>query len=222
MTREQQKKLKELNKSLSSIIKSNVKSYGIKKKDYMVWGIKNELYFSLLVDLRERDGHCYCCSEELVKPLWLDDLFWDIMDMPENKSEPLSLRCVGAFALHGMQVYEGEQELMQWSVEELEQCVISDMEHFVNTMNHSDRETYDSIFDVSAYQGELQEILCFIHNQDYQKALERIQSMEDGGQFQNKGIWFREYAKKYCKKHISSGRSLRQRFQEYAAKKCKK
>lgn len=47
----------------------------------------------------------------------------------------------------------------------------------------------------------LQEILCFIHKQDDQIALERIQSMEDGGQFQNKGIYFREYAKKYCKKH---------------------
>lgn len=86
MTREQQRKLKELNRALLAILKSNVKAYGIKKKDYMVWGTKNELYFSLLIDVRERDGHCYCTSMELIKPLWLDELFWDIIDMSENKS----------------------------------------------------------------------------------------------------------------------------------------
>lgn len=32
MTREQQKKLRELKRALSSILKSNVKAYGIKKK----------------------------------------------------------------------------------------------------------------------------------------------------------------------------------------------
>lgn len=203
MTREQQKKLKELNRALLAILKSNVKTYGIKKKDYMIWGTKNELYFSLLIDVKERDGHCYCTSMELLKPLWLDELFWDIIDMPENKSEPLSLRCIGAFALHGMQFYECEQEILQWSVEELEQCVISYMEHFVDTMNTSNLETYDSIFDISEYQGEEQEILRFIHRQEYQEALERIQLMEDEGHFQNKGIWFREYAEKYCEQRLN-------------------
>ncbi len=208
MTREQQKKLKELNRALPSILKNNVKVYGIKKKDYMIWGTKNELYFSLLINVREREGHCYCTSVELVKPLWLDELFWDIIDMPENKSEPLSLRCIGAFVLQGMQFYECEQELLQWSVGELEQCVISYMEHFANTINTSNLETYDSVFDISAYQGEEQEIMRFIHRKEYQKALEQIQLMEDGGHFQNKGIWFREYAKKYCEKILASTENI--------------
>ncbi len=154
MTREQQRKLKELNRCLSQILKNNVKQYGCKKKDYMVWSATKDNYFSLLVDVRERDGHCYCTSLEHIKPLWLDELFWDIIDMSENKSEPLSLRCIGAFALYGMTVFECEQELPEWSTGELEKCVISYMEH--------------------------------------------IRSMERGGQFQNKGKWFKEYAERYC------------------------
>lgn len=202
MTREQQRKLRELKQSLTQILKNNVKSYGIKKKDYMVWSATDELYFSLLVDVREKDGHCYCTSLETIKPLWLDDLFWDIIDMSENKSEPLSLRCIGAFAIHGMDFFECEQELPEWSIDELEQCVVTYMEHFHNTINNSIMESYYSIFDSAAYQGDIQEILILLHRQEYEKALEHIQSMEGGGQFQNKGIWFKKYAEKYCKKQI--------------------
>lgn len=201
MTREQQKKLRELNKSLTQILKNNVKSYGFKKKDYMVWSATKELYFSLLIDVREKDGHCYCTSRETIKPLWIDDLFWDIMDMSENKSEPLSLRCIGAFTIHGMHCFEDKQELSEWSIEELETCVTSYMEHFQNTVNNSTIDSYYSIFDPTAYHGEIQEILILLHKQEYRKALDRIQSMEDGGSFQNNDIWFKEYAEKYIKEY---------------------
>ncbi len=206
MTREQQRKLKELKQNLPQILKSNVKSYGLKKKDYMVWYQKDDVYFSLLIDIREKDGHCYCVSEERIKPLWLDDLFWDIMDMPENKSEPLSLRCIGAFAIYGMTSFECEQDLPEWSAEELKKCVITYIEHFHQYCNNSNIENYYSIFDSSAYQGDIQEILILLHRQEYQKALKYIQSMENGGQFENKGICFKNYAEKYCKKHIRHGR----------------
>lgn len=202
MTREQQRKLRELNKSLTQILKNKVKSYGFKKKDFMVWAATKELYFSLLIDVREKDGHCYCTSWEIIKPLWIDDLFWDIMDMSSNKSEPLSLRCIGIFTVHGMDCFECEQELPEWSIDELESCVTTYMEHFRNTVNNSTMESYYSIFDPTAYHGDIQEILILLHKQEYQKALERIQSMEGGGRFQNNDIWFREYAENYCKKQM--------------------
>ena len=202
MTREQQRKCKELNKCLPKILKNSVKSYGLKKKDYMVWSSKKEMYFSLLIDIRERDGHCYCTSLETIKPLWMDDLFWDVMDMPENKSEPLSLRCIGAFAIYGMVFAESEQELPEWSTEELENCVTAYLEHFHQTVQSCDLESYYSLLDVTAYQGDVQEILGLMHRQEYQKALECVRSMEGDGGFQNKGIWFREYVERYCERCI--------------------
>lgn len=200
MTREQQRKLRELKQCLPKIIQKRIKPYGFKKKDYIIWSKKNDMFFSLLIDLRERDGHCYCFSWELMKPLWIDDLFWDMMDMSENKSEPLSLRSVGAFAVHGMKNYEDERELSEWSADELEKCVEAYIKHFDDTIKESNLESYYSIFDASAYHGETQEILILVYKQEYQKALERIRAMEDGGAFANKGIWFREYAEAYCKK----------------------
>ena len=205
MTREQQKQLKILKQYLPKAIQSNIKPYDFKKKDYMVWYKKNDMYFSLLVGIRERDGHCYCVSQETIKPLWLDDLFWDIMDMAENKSQPLSLRCIGAFTIRGMVSFQDEQELLEWSVDELVKYVTAYVEHFSHTVKNSDIESYYTLFDSTAYQGKIQEILVLLHKREYQKALEHIQAIEDRGQFSNKGIWFKEYAEVYCKKCIQDG-----------------
>ena len=205
MTREQQKQLKILKQYLPKVVQNNIKSYGFKKKDNMVWYKKNEMYFSLLVGIRERDGHCYCFSQETIKPLWLDDLFWDIMDMAENKSQPLSLRCIGAFAIRGMVNFQDEQKLLEWSADELEKYVAAHVEHFSYTVKNSDIESYYSLFDSTAYQGHIQEILVLLHKCEYQKALEKIQTIKDRGQFCNKGIWFKEYAEIYCKKCMQDG-----------------
>ncbi len=211
MTREQQRKLRELNQYLSKLLKGIVKSYGLKKKDYMVWGKKGDMYFSLLVDIREKDGRCFCSSLERMKPLWMDDLFWDIMDMPENKKEPLSLRCIGAFAIYGMTCYECRQELPEWSPDALERCAEAYVRHFHDTVSSGTIEDYYSVFDSESYQGSIQDILVLIHNQEYQGARERIQSLEGNGQFQNKGIWFKEYAERYlsvCSGDMFSGHML--------------
>ena len=62
MTREQQKKLRELKNALPKIIRSEIKKYNLKKKDFMVWVQKSELFFDLMIYVCERDGHCYCTS----------------------------------------------------------------------------------------------------------------------------------------------------------------
>ena len=41
-----------------------------------------------------------------VKPLFVDDLWWDIFEMPENKQAPKSLRGLGAFAITGVKLKE--------------------------------------------------------------------------------------------------------------------
>lgn len=115
---------------MPKIIQSEIKKYKLKKKDFMVWVQKKELFFDLMIYICERDGRCYCASTERLKPMWLDDLLWDILEMPENKSEPVSLRAIGAFTVYGSEIYESETELLNWELEELGQCVVQYIEHF--------------------------------------------------------------------------------------------
>lgn len=100
MTRDEQRRFKELKKALPQLLKDKIKTYKFKKKDYMIWYSKKGLFFDLHIDVRVLpDGKCYCISSEKMKPLWLDDLLWDLLKMESNKGQPLSLRAIGAFTV---------------------------------------------------------------------------------------------------------------------------
>ena len=46
---------------------------------------------------------------ETIKPLWLDDLLWDLLKMETNKEAPLSLRTIGAFTVSGSELFKMKQ-----------------------------------------------------------------------------------------------------------------
>ena len=93
MTKEERQKYKELTKVLPKILKDKIKKYKFKKKDFMIWYKKKELFFDLLIDVKVKsDDKCYCTAVETIKPLWLDDLLWDLLKMETNKETPLSLK----------------------------------------------------------------------------------------------------------------------------------
>lgn len=201
MTREEQKKLRELNRALPQIIKSEIKKYKLKKKDYMVWFQKNDLFFSLLIDVRERDGHCYCSSIEQIKPMWIDDLLWDILGMPENKNEPVSLRAIGAFTVYGSEIYSTEEELVSWEPNELEKYVVQYLEHFYQNIQLCEIEKFYECMHVSPYHQELRKGLSLIHNGEYQKAIDYLETCDEGS-LCNRGIWSNTAMIKYSKRKI--------------------
>ena len=78
LTREEQRKLRELKKALPKLLKEKIKKYKFKKIDYMLWFNKNDLFFSNYIDVRETIDGRGCCSYDIkVKPLWIDDLLWE-------------------------------------------------------------------------------------------------------------------------------------------------
>ena len=77
MTKEERQKYKELTKALPKILKDKI------KKDKF-----------------------YCTAVETIKPLWLDDLLWDVLKMETNKEAPLSLRTIGAFTVSGSELFK--------------------------------------------------------------------------------------------------------------------
>lgn len=72
MTREEQKRLRELNKALSKILRDKIKGYSLNKKDFMIWSSKEDLFFDLQITVNvTQDGRCVCNSIETVKPFCL-------------------------------------------------------------------------------------------------------------------------------------------------------
>lgn len=132
MTREQQRQLRELKKTLPKILKEKIKKYKFKKKDYMIWFQKEDMFLTCLINVGfTMDGRFICDTKENIKPLWIDDLLWNFLNMSNNKKEPLSLRAVGAFTVHGVEIYQRYDELPNGSLQELEEYVEEYLEHFI-------------------------------------------------------------------------------------------
>ena len=201
MTRDQQKKLRELKRALPKIIQTEIKKYKLKKKDFMVWGAKEKLFFDMMIDVRERDGHCYCASVERLKPLWIDDLLWDLLGMPENKNEAVSLRSIGAFTVYGSKIHEMETELVNWEIEELEKCVIAYVEHFYRDIQSFGIDSFYECMDVTPYHQELRKALSLVHKREYQEAFNYLQEC-GRGVFCNKGVWINEAIIDHCKSKL--------------------
>lgn len=206
MTREQQKKLRELKKALPKMIQSEIKKYKLKKKDFMVWVQKKELFFDLMIYVHENDGHCYCTSIERLKPMWLDDLLWDLLEMPENKNEPASLRAIGAFAVYGSEIYSKKNELVNWELEELEQYVVQYIEHFYQNTQSCEIDIFYECMCKNSYQQELRKGLSLIHDGEYEKAIAYLSTC-GRGHLCNKGIWVNDAMTEYCKNKIFHGES---------------
>ena len=69
------------------MLKEKVKAYKMKKKDYMIWYSKNDLFIECMIDVRETvDDRCCCSIRVKIKPLWIDDLLWDCLHMDNNKT----------------------------------------------------------------------------------------------------------------------------------------
>lgn len=85
-------KRKELRKLSDDIRRKVSRSFGFRQSSYINWIIK-EGYFFCLQHLSSAEVSL------LVKPMYADDLWWDIFNLPENKKCPTSLRGIGAFSI---------------------------------------------------------------------------------------------------------------------------
>lgn len=94
--------------------------YGFRQSSYINFKVEGGYFFCL-----------YFQADEVrltVKPMYADDLWWDIWDASENKKEPLSLRGTGAYSISG-------QVLSSYAIAETTGC-----DELVNTFNRIFRE----------------------------------------------------------------------------------
>lgn len=83
---------KEYQKIVADARRDVSRKYGFRQSSYINFKVEDGYFFCLyfLNDVRLT-----------VKPMYADDLWWDIWDAAENKSESLSLRGTGAYSLSG-------------------------------------------------------------------------------------------------------------------------
>ena len=173
MTREESRARNVLEKVSNKCRRQVAKRFGWKQNDYLNWQIESGYYFSL----------CHLVLEQVklsVKPYFIDDLWWDIFELPENKQAPKSLRGNGAYAVpdvHLMEyvvfdtgkipVYTEDDVIALW--EDTFNAIETDIAHFL-----SENPNPDS-FCPSGRTHRLYELMMDIHSGNLNVALEKIE-----------------------------------------------
>lgn len=113
MTREEKKAVTALRKALPALVRPLIKPYRFKAIDGAVWTAQNEMLFILVPSISTPRGEeqVYLKVTCGAKPLFADDLLWDVLGFAENKSKPMSLRVNGAFALYEVPAYQRRRPL---------------------------------------------------------------------------------------------------------------
>ncbi len=210
MTRAESKARNSFEKTEKAYRKHISKKYGWKQSDYINWKIISEYYFCLY-HLSLEDAYLE------VKPLFVDDLWWDIFEMSENKQAPKSLRGLGAFAVSGVKLKDycvfDSKRISDYSEDEIERIwddLFREIEQNVADFlkENPDPESF-SPSDEQKY-GRLNPIYTLmmdIYSGNADKALERINSYKSCGKGSGysgpKGDAF-DYIAEWCKKRTKS------------------
>lgn len=193
MTREEQKKYKEMNEYLESKTKEVFKTYNLKKKDYMFYLSKNNMFYSIMFSMSNNNinVHFY------VKPLWLDDILWDILDMSSNKNAPISLRSVGAFTIFS------QIEAKEYSFEDekdIDKIVDNSFKNILELSNTYNENDYLKEYPNISYQKEMIYTIVLIHSKEYEKALNFLKNTKISD-FVSNNKCFSDLAIEYIRKN---------------------
>ena len=173
---------REFDKLNNAARRSAAKALGWKQRDYINWRVEQGYFFCFL-DL-------YPPRLE-VKPLYADDLWWDIFEMPENKSEPMSLRGNGAFSLEGITINTYDEMVVDEATdaEYLEaywkaaiEKAHHDMQQFIH--DNPDAEAYIPEIEVDETRDctiALVRLMALIHNGREDEAVEFIKRVKKKG-----------------------------------------
>lgn len=168
MTREQQKRNKELKKQLEISAKANYKNHNLKKKDYMFYIVRDKMiYMMMFWMIADKVKMCFHA-----KPFWVDDVLWDILDMSSNKQEPVSLRSVGAFTIRSM-ISETESTIS--SIDEIENLVNDGFTKFVAFSNNFTEKDFLDNYSQISYQQDMIGIIIMIRKGQYDEALKLLE-----------------------------------------------
>jgi len=206
MNRETKSKITLLKKTMASVSKQLIKPYGYKQIDGLVWTIQNEFIFVLfpfITSLDDKPELKITCS---VKPLFADDILWDIMGMESNKNEPLSLRVKGAFAVFGVEFYKKKYPLEKLDVEELPSYLEDSLKWFytlLTTKNGNEKIWFNEVesSNPTYYHCDIMRLMIMIKAEQFNNAIGYLDSHNVRGfTVGDKNIDY--MIRDYCKKRL--------------------
>ena len=98
---------KSAEKELVKLIKKMAKEQGYNAVSNSLYKVKEDIFYCSHFVIVTRQKLVYRIG---LKKISYDDLFWNIMDMPENSKQKLSLRATGAFAVPLIETASGTIE----------------------------------------------------------------------------------------------------------------
>lgn len=203
MKRQEMAKLREYKAAVNKLLPKMASRYKLKKLSNNLWTVKNELFFSEIFDVcfNENTGNFTLSCPEYIKPMWIDELLWNVMEMEGALKAPVSLRCNGAFAFHdgvkisrsriitGMTLEEMEGELDKIAADYTEHTNVYQLKDFYEDMNRAE------------YNKELYELLLLIHKEEYEGAIEFAGNMK--WEYFGKGnMSLPDYAAAFCRSKL--------------------
>lgn len=203
MKREKQKLYKELNKKMYDSIDKYSKTYKLKKKTLFIWTSKKDFFFSCQFHLgvTEASEELICSCKEICKPLWTDELLWEILKSDECFSAPMSLRGNGAFTFYGLPYNSTSVKINNWETEEIDEAICGMVSNFDKHINSFGSSLFYDNTDKIKYHDTLYELLYLIHSREYEKAYTYAGDMTHN-YFTVGGRTLPEYAMEYCKTHM--------------------
>ena len=117
---------KQKEKEWDNVIKQIVKAKGWKFKGWFAYKTLNNFFYKATFYTSGFDNSVSGSLE--FKPLIIDDTFWEIVDLDENKKMPLSFRGNGAFVVSSKDVYDYKLKIVPETLK-------TDISNLMDTIN---------------------------------------------------------------------------------------
>jgi len=108
-------KQSESDKLLNKILKEESNRFGWKCSRGFVFKKEGALFFTILITGQPKTKRLSWSMS--FKHYDFDEIFWDVVKLPENKKQPLSFRACGAWVAPSMEAHSGNVTLDKWEEE---------------------------------------------------------------------------------------------------------
>ena len=196
---------KNSNIDLDKIWQESAKKYNLKKKDYWLWTVKDELIFGIYSHYTMIEKQYYLKVVCEFKPKWSDEIYWNIMInsklIPNLEKEPLSYRITGSYIAPMKGIYSNQVELSGLdSEDEIQTKHDNEIEKILEIIRNISKKEYTGRADF--------DVITAIYNYDYRNARQILKEIPNpynlNGTLKKSGtdlkIWlFRRAAKRYIR-----------------------
>ena len=180
-------------KILLKQIKTRASEFGYKVSSYAMFSKIGENFVSIDHGILNSTIFDYSIT---IKKYSYDDIFWDVMNMADNKKAPVSLRAIGAFAAPSITIFADKIPLSD-DIDSIVQTFFDTVIIHVNDFLEKN-QVNDFVFATESLpRGPLLRCLAYLEQKDIASAVEVAQKEIAAGNrcggFENEGKGFFEW-----------------------------